>query len=179
MEPLFDGFVWAHWDKMHVIKFWGWGFETLVWAFDSWSLLRPFLPASPSCFCKNQKHAALYSPTHEAIVSGVGGSGISPSAWLLSSLLPRALPRVPLLTSHSFSLFQHLPFSSSLSSVSFLSSILPLPSVLSTPLFHFYELTDSVQLITVIIWWTAEQSDDSALHGCEPHQFPPFWWVKA
>lgn len=26
MKPLCDGFVWPHWDKMHVINCWGWGF---------------------------------------------------------------------------------------------------------------------------------------------------------
>lgn len=39
------------------------------------------------------------------------------------------------------------------------------------PLFHFYGLIDGVQLITVIIWCTAEQCDDSKLHDLNRASF--------
>lgn len=68
MKPLSDGFVWPHWDKMHVINCWGWGFFFfLLRTFNSWSLLS--LPESPLYFFwwikqkkkKNPKHAESFA----------------------------------------------------------------------------------------------------------------------
>lgn len=65
MKPLSDGFVWAHWDKMHVVNFWGWGFEILLRTFDSWSPSWAFSPGVSTVFSwikrKNQKHAECFA----------------------------------------------------------------------------------------------------------------------
>lgn len=67
-KPPSDGFVWAHWDKMHVINFWGWGFEILLRTF--WFMIPPllehFLLESPLFLSelrgrKSQKHAECFN----------------------------------------------------------------------------------------------------------------------
>ncbi len=99
MKPLSDGFVWAHWEKMHVIKFWGWGFEISLRTFDSWSLLEHFLPESPLCFSElSRKTKNMQSASQNETLS------VCEQSWLMLNFSHRITAAT---LSLSFSFFPH------------------------------------------------------------------------